>query len=818
METLARTLKQTFRALKKSPGFAAVAIVVLALGIGANTAIFSVVNAVLLRPLPFRDPGRLLQIWHTPPAKSFPGVSAFAVSAANYLDWRAQTRSFSGMAVYAYRTLDSAGFSEPESVQAAAVSGNFFAVLGSEPFLGRGFAEDEDAPGRGNVVVLSYAYWKSHFGTNRNVVGKPITLNNQPYTIVGVMGPRFRFPDWAKIWVPMAWTAGEKAVRGEHHSRVVGRLNSGVTRQQAQAELDAISSRLEEQYPEDNKGWGAVVVPLHEDLVRDVRPALLILLGAVAFVLLIACANVANLMLAKTLSRRKEIAIRSALGASRKRLLQEILVETVALSLAGGAVGLLVATGGVSLIKHFLASSLPGSIEIGLDRYVLGFTFVVSLLTGFLAGLFPALRFTGNLDVNQALKAGLGRTSSDTGGGTARNALVTCEIALALVLLIGAGLMIRSLFALKNVDPGFRADNVLTMTVSVAGNKFPEAAQQVSFFRRVLARVRSLPGVSAAAVVDDVPLAGGGSNQPVAIEGHPVVPMSEQPEVSVRVISTGYLKTMAIPLRSGRDFSDADTVTRPAVVLVSESMARQFWPNENPIGKHLTMTFFPDKVREVVGVVGDVRLEGVTEDLGLVALYTPLTQLGNSKSDFGTWHSFSMPVVVRTEGDPAVAMGTVTNAIRELDPTAPVVDAMTMSDLVSESLSQQRFNMLLLAAFAGLALLLAAVGIYSVLAFSVRRRMRDIGIRVALGAQIRDVVRLVLLEAMKPTAMGVAFGLAGSLLLARVISHFLYGIRSTDPLTFAAVSALLVMVAMLASMLPAYRASRVDPVTTLRED
>jgi len=817
METLVQDLRYSARVLLKSPGFAAVAVIVLALGIGANTAIFSVVNAVLLRPLPYQDPGRLVQVWHVPPQKSFPGITEFSVSAANYLDWRDQNHVFDQLAIYSYADFNLSGKGQPESVQSGVVSPNFFTVLRVQPLFGRAIAPGEDQLGHANVVVLGHAFWREHFGSDPGIIGQTITLNRQSYTVVGVMPAKFQMPPSAQIWTPMALTDKEKAVRGEHHYGVIGRLKPGADLQQAQAEMNTISSRLEQEYPTDDKGWGAVVVPLREQLVGSVRPALLVLLGAVAFVLLIACANVANLMLAKTLGRRKEIAIRSALGASRFRVLQQVLSETIVLALLGGVLGLLIAHFGVRLISSFLANQLSLSPEINLDGWVLGFTFAVSVLTGVLAGLAPALRLT-RTDLNEALKQGLGRTDADAGGKRTRSILVVSEVALSLMLMISAGLLIRSLWMLRNVNPGLDPANVLTMTIGipVPSTRFPTPLQQSNFFNDVLQRVRALPGVESTGVIDSLPLTGGGSIQPIVIEGRPAQQMSDQPEVAVRIISPGYIHALRIPLLRGRDFNDTDAAGRPATILISESMAKRFWPNENPIGKHLTTTFFPDASREIVGIVGDVKDAGLDVIDPVATLYVPLGQL--STPLLGGWTSFPMSLVVRTHSTPSSLTSAVTNVVHQVDSELPLLQILTMEDVIGASLSQQRFNMLLLAVFAGLALLLAAIGIYSVLSYSVKRRVGEIGIRMALGAHVRDVLRLVVIEGMRPTLIGVALGLAGALALGRVLANLIYGVKPTDPITFGAVSILLVGVGLFASLIPAYRATRVDPMKTLRDE
>jgi len=813
MTGVLQDLRYALRQLRKSRGFTAVAVITLALGIGANTAIFSVVNGALLRPLAFRDAGRLVRVWHVPPAKSFPGMTTFSVSAANYLDWERQNHVFDGMAIYTFHGFTLTGSDKPEQVDACAATSGFFSTLGVQPMLGRAFTAEEDQPGRSNVVVLSHRLWREHFGSSPDIVGHDIKLDGQSYLVAGVMPASFQFPDFAQMWTPMAWTDKEKAVRGEHHSVVIARLKPGIDLKQAQAEMNTISSRLEQQYPEDDKGWGALVVPLQEDMVSDVKPALLVLLGAVGFVLLIASVNVANLALARTFSRQKEIAIRTALGASSVRVLRQVLTESVLLALAGGALGLIWAHSGVRLIMAFLADKLPHSIHVGLDAKILGFTAAISLATGILAGVLPALRLT-RTNVSQSLKQGLGRTDADSSGNRTRSILVVSEVALALMLLVGAGLMIRSFQNLHGVNPGFDSHNVLTMTAMVSRAKFPTPDRQINFFERVLQRVRTLPGVESAGVVDDIPLDNGGSHQPVAIEGRPTLPMSEQPEVDVRLISTGYMRAMRIPILRGHDIRDTDLAGRPAVVLISESMARQFWPGEDALGKRLTLTFFPDAVREVVGIVGDVKLDGLDQTRPSAALYFPLDQV--SVPSNGGWNSFPMTLVVRSASGPTGLASAVSNAVHEVDREMPLRDILTMDALVANSLTQQRFNMLLLGAFAGLALLLAGVGIYSVLSYSVRRSVREIGIRMALGAQLSHVLRGVVIEGMKPALAGVAIGAGGALALGRVLSGLIYGVKATDPVTFLAVAVLLAAIALLASFIPAYRATKVDPMVALR--
>jgi putative ABC transport system permease protein len=814
MTKLIQDFRYGLRVLRKNPGFAIVAILVLGLGIGANTAIFSVVNTVLLRPLPYEDPARIVHVWHVPPPKSFPGMTRFSVSTANYIDWRQQNDVFEDMAIYTGSSMNLTGGDKAESLVAATVSPNFFSVLGAKPLLGRTFVAGEEKPGQNHKVVLTHAFWQSRFGGDRNIVGQQITLDDEPYTVIGVMRPGFMYPMWEeKLWTPLTWSDKERTVRGEHHSMVIARLKPGVDIKQAQAEMSTISDRLARQYPADNKDWGAVVVPLREDIVGDVRPALLVLLGAVAFVLLIACANVANLLLARALARTKEIAIRTALGASRFRLMQQLLFETILLALGGGLAGLLVAKFGVDLIVRFLAQQLPRATEISLDASVLGFTLAISLLTGIVAGIVPAWKLS-KANVNETLKQGLGR-AGDSGGNRTRATLVVCEVALSLMLLAGAGLMIRSLWNLRSTNPGFDAHNVLTLSLPIPRTRYKSPAEEINFWNQVLARMRALPGVETAAAVDDLPF-NGGSHQPIAIEGRPAVPMSEQPEVDVRVISTGYFRAMHIPVLRGRDLNDSDTAEKPGAILISEAMAKRFWPNQDAVGKRLTLTFSPEKIREVVGIVGDVKLDGLDQVETNSAIYTPLTQLSSPAT--GEWRSFGLDVVVRTTTPPATLISAVTNSVHEIDPQQAVAHVMTMDQFMAESISPQRFNMLLLATFAGLALVLAAIGIYSVLSYAVRRRVREIGIRMALGAQIRDVLRLVVFEGMKPALAGMVIGLTGAMLLGRVLAKLVFGVKTTDPATFAAVSILLMAVALLATAVPAYRATRVDPIRSLRDE
>ena len=553
---------------------------------------------------------------------------------------------------------------------------------------------------------------------------------------------------------------------------------------------------------------------MRDDLVGDVRPALTMMLGAVGFVLLIACANVANLIFARVFSRRKEIAIRSALGASRSRIVQPLLTESIIMAVCGGALGLLFAHFGIELLVKFFADKLPRMGDIGLSQSVLWFTLGLSVLTGLLSGLLPALSMIKG-DVNEALKQGLGRMDSDGGSSITRSALVSVEVALSIVLLIGAGLMLRSLWSLQNTNPGFDARNVLTMALEIPKNQFTTPAEEHEFLGQMFQRIRALPGVESAGGVDDLPLAGG-SNQPVAVEGRPVVPMSEQPEVSVREVTPGYFDAMKIPLLEGRRIQDGDTAASNAVVVISKSMAQQFWPNESPIGHHLKLTFFPDRERTVVGVVGDVKQHGLDTTSGIATLYWPRAQVGDSAQ--GPWRSFGVSLVVRTSTPPQKLAPTITKAIGEVNASIPVDNVMTLEDFIGSTLTQRSFNMQLLAIFGALALVLCTIGIYSVLAYSVKRRMREIGLRLAFGASFKDVMTLVVAQGMKPTLAGVGIGIAAALGLGRVAASLIYGVSVRDTATYTVATVLIVFVSFVASLVPALRATRVDPLTVLHED
>lgn len=808
MSGLFPSLLYALRVLRKNPGFTVSALAVLTLGIGANTAIFSVVNTVLLRPLPFPDSQSIVTVFHVPPAAAFPGMKTFSVSPANYLDWRKQNNVFESMSVFGRRALRIGDGSRPQSLLATISDADFFKVLRGKPAIGRVFTQEECQPGHDAVIVVSHAFAQSHFGSSANALGKRLQLNNRSVQVIGVMPSDFYVKSWfpasTEGWIPTAWTEKDRATRGNHNFLVVARLREGVTLAKAQSEMNIISDRLAHDYPEEDKGWGAKVTPLRENLVGDVRPALLTLLGAVGFVLLIACANTGNLVLARTIARRKELAIRAALGASSRDVLRPVLTETVLLALAGGALGLLVARAGQSLVTHALANQLPRATEVQIDGRVLLFTLLISVLTGLSAGLLAGSRLLRG-GLNDSLKQGAGKTDSYSGGRGTRSALVASEVALSLMLLVGAGLMIRSLWALRGTDPGFQPKDVLTMTVPIP--KSSETARRSRFYDEFLPQVAALRGVQSVAAIDDLPMQGG-SEQPIAVEGRPVEVFALQRNVSVRQITPNYFHTMGIPIRVGRDLQLADTSGRQPVAVISEAMANLFWPGENAIGKRFRISFTPETVRTVVGVVGDIKQRGLTTLEPVTMLYLPILQ----DSTIG------VSLVIRGNGAVTRFAPAVAGVLAKLDPALPIRDVKTMDEIVAATLSEQRFSMWLFAALAGLAFLLAAVGIYSVLAYSVRSRVREIGVRIALGASSGDILGLVIAEGMRPTAAGVLIGACGAFALGGVLSKLIYGVSPTDPLTFLTVALLLTFVALAACAIPSYRATRIQPITALRNE
>ena len=802
---LLHDLRYAARIQLKNPAFTVVAVIALALGIGANTAIFSVVNTVLLRPLPYKDPERLVMVWEDATKHGYPRDTP---AAANYVDWRDQNQVFEGMAAIADESFNLTGAGDPERLEGRRVSANLFPILGVEPQVGRVFTAAEDQPGSEHVVLLSYGLWQRRFGGDPGIVGKSLTLNGESYIVVGVMPARFQFPSSDdQAWVPIAFTQEQAASRGRHYLQVIARLKPGVTLAQAQSEMSTIATRLQQQYPESNTDLGAAVTSLHEHLVGDIRPALLILLGAVGLVLLIACANVANLLLARAAVRQKEIAVRVALGAKRGRLIRQFLTESVVLSTLGGVVGLIVAYTGLLLLRSFIPENISQAREISIDLKVLGFTLLVSVATGVIFGLAPAIQAV-RFNQSETLKEG-GRDAATGGGGKRlRSVLVMAEVAISLVLLIGAGLLINSFLRLRNVDPGFRADNLLTMKIVLPEPKYEEFERRTAFYTDVVQRVQSLPGVRSAAVTTNLPLYRQGNSIGIRIEGRPAPPPGQELIVVTRIVSPGYFDTMSIPLLSGRKLSDQDTETTPNAAVISETMARRYWPNEDPIGKRIAAGRIESDQDwiSVVGVVKDVRQFELTA--------APRPQMYVSYRQAG----FFAPedLVVKTDVDPASMAATVRNAVWEIDKDQPVSNIRTMEEILADSIARQRFSMLLLAIFAGVALVLAAVGIYGVMSYSVAQRTHEIGIRMALGAQTGAVLKLAVGYGMKLVIAGIVVGLVAALALTRVMSTLLFGVTATDPTTFTLISLLLVLVAAIASYIPARRATKVDPMIALR--
>lgn len=807
MKNLLPALVRATRVFRQNPAFAISALCILTLGIGANTAIFSVVNTVLLHPLPFAESDSIVSLYHVPPAVAFPGLKSFSVSLANYLDWRKQNDVFASLSAFSGRALQMRDGNRSQALIATISDAGFFDVLRAKPAVGRVFTEAECRPGHDGVIVLSDAFAHSHFGSPGNALGKQMDLRDRKYEIIGVMPPEFHVKSWfpasTEGWIPAAWTDKERASRGNHNWLVIARLRPGVTTAQAQSAMNVISDRLARDYPEEDKGWGAVVKSLRDDLVGDVRPALLTLLGAVGFVLLIACANTANLVLARTIGRRKELAIRVALGASRRQVLSPVLLETTTLALLGGLLGLLVAQAGQSLVVRALADQLPRATEVKTDGIVLAFTLVASVMTGLAAGLIAGFRLTRG-DLQDSLKQGLGKSDQYSGGRGTRAVLVVSEVALSLILLVGAGLMVRSLWALRATAPGFEAAHVLTLSFPV-----PQPAGKPNLailYNQFLPRVAALPGVRSVAAVDSLPLEGG-SEQPIVVEGRPAEVFALQRNVSVREVTPNYFRTMGIPIRAGRDLRQSDYHNQISFAVISQSMANLFWPGENPIGKRFRISFTPETVREVVGVAGDIKERG----LDVLEPVTMLYLLVRPEQD-------RLSLVVRGSGDLNRLTPAVTRMLTQIDPELSVRKVRSLEEVVATTLSQYRFSMWLFTALAALAFLLASVGIYSVLAYSVRNRVREIGVRMALGAGPKDVLRLVISEGMKPTLLGVALGACGAWALSGILSKLIYGVKATDPGTFLLVGALLVTVALVACMVPGYRATRIQPQDALHHD
>ena len=797
-------LRYGARMLLRQPGFTMVVMVTLSLGIGINTAIFGIVNAVLLRPLPFKDPARLVTVWESYAAK---GQAHGAVGGANFTDWKDQNQVFDSLVAYFSWNYNLTGDDEPQRLTAAVVSAGFFQMLGAEAALGRVLLPEEDQEANENVVVLSSALWQSRFGASQDIIGRTITLNGLPHTVVGVMPATFDFPnDKIEIWRPMAMSSQAAQNREGKWLKVAGRLKPGVSLEQAAAAMNTIAGRLAESYPKTNEGWGVNLIPLREELVGNVRRFLLTLFGAVLFVLLIACVNVANLLLARAAVRQKENAIRAALGAGRLRLLRQFLVENLLLAGLGGALGLALAFWSLDALIALSPGDVPGLAKATIDGRVLGFTLALSLLTTLLFSLVPAWQ-ASKPDLNETLKEG-GNTTTGAARRRVQDALVVAEVAAGVVLLVGAGLMIRSFLRLQAVEPGFNPSNVLTMRIMLPASKYGENHQSIAFFEHALEGIKDLPGVVSVGAVQDLPLRQNAMTFAFSIEGRPDLQAASRPEAAYRAVTADYFRTMGIPLVAGRAFTDEDKLQTEPVVIINQTMAHRFWPDEDPIGKGLRFGEPSDPVYTIIGVVGDIKHLGLADNES-AAFYQPHAQ---KRFAWLRW----MSLVVRTNTAPLSLIAAIRSRVAEVDRGQPVYDIATMEQLLAESVTQPRFSTFLFTLFALLALTLAAVGLYGVLSYAVAQRTHEIGLRMALGAQVRDVLKLVVVRGMKLTLLGLAIGLAGAIVLTRVLKTLLFNISTTDPLTFASVAGLLLGVTLLACYLPARRAIEVDPLVALR--
>jgi putative ABC transport system permease protein len=810
MQTLMQDLCYGARMLLTKPGFTSIAVITLAIGIGANTLLFSVVNAVLWQPLPYQNPDQLVNIWGQLPAYVSGNVGA---SAAEFADYRDQNLVFSSIAAYTSSSFNLTGAGEPERIAGTFASASLFPLLDVQPALGRGFLTEEDRPEHDRVVILSHGLWRRRFAGDPTIIGRSVTLDGQRHTIVGVAPAGFQFPDDAtEIWKPIAFTAERlsESERGSRYLDVIARMKTGVTIGQAQTDVAALAQRMQRQHPVNypaDSGWGANVVSLREESVGDVRLALQALFAAVGCVLLIGCANVANLLLARASTRRREMAIRSALGAHPWRIIRQLLTESLLLALAGGGLGALIAVWGVEAVAELSAPVLPQFNEISIDGRALGFTLAVSLVTGLLFGLAPAWQ-SARHDLNESLKEGGGKGAESGGRHRLRGLLVVGEIAIALVLLVGAGLMIKSLYRLQQVESGFDPTHALTMRLALPEVKYPEPQRQRDFFERLLNRIAALPGVKAAGAINHLPLSGTGIQRSFLIEGRP------EPKLNVgfRMVSPDYFQAIGVPLLAGRLIDDRDRENAISVAVVNETFARIFLANEDPLGKRIKIGSAqgPFPWLTIAGVVEDVKHNGLDSETR-PEMYVPYLQ-----PLLPSWGVPPMFLVVRSESEPASLAAAVRGVVRELDRDQPIYGVATMGQLLSRSIAPRRFNMTLLAVFAALALALAGVGIYGVMSYAVTERTREIGIRMALGAQAGDALKLVIRQGMKLALVGVALGLMGAFALTRLMENLLFDVKATDRLTFIVISILMTSVALLACWIPARRATKVDPMVALR--
>jgi len=796
-------LRYGVRMMVKNPGFSFVAVLTLALGIGANTAIFSIVNAVLLQPLPFSEPDKLIWVW----GNIRNGGRSASVSPLDYLDYRAQNTSFEQFAATftVPAPFNLTGSGEPERLQGAVVTGNFFQALGVNPTLGQTFLLENEEPGRDQVVVLSHRLWKQRFAGDPSLIGKTLTLDGKTFEVIGVMPAGFNFPRGAELWTPMNFeiSPGMKQ-RKAHFLRPIGRLKPGVTLAQAQIDMDSIASNLETQYPDSNNGWNLRMVPLREQLVGNIRPTLSVLFGAVGLVLLIACANVANLLLVRASSRQKEIAIRMALGASRGRIVRQMLTESMLLAIAGGTLGVFLAIWGIDLIVAFSGNDIPATAQIGIDGVVLGFTLCISLLTGILFGLVPALPATQSTRLNETLKEGGRSGGPGASRNRTRNLLVVFETAIAVVLLIGAGLLIRSFVRLQNVGPGFDPENVLTARIDLSREKYNLPEKASSFWLQLHERLAALPGVEAVGMNSELPLSGQPNDMPFRVEGRPAEP-NQRFGADFRRVNQDYLRSMRIPLKRGREFTEQEVRQGANVVVISETLANAVFGDDDPIGQRLLLVINEKTPIEIIGIVGDIRHRTLEAD-PLPMMYLPVPSPGSTN------------LTIKVSGDPLSMASAVRREVRAIDSDQPIASIRTMEQVVAESVGAPRYRTSLLGLFAFIALLLAAIGIYGVSSYAVAQRTHEIGIRMALGAEPREVQWLVIGRGIRLTLVGVGAGLAGAFGLTRLLVRLLFGVTSTDPLTFASVAVILTGIALLACWIPARRAARVDPMVALRHE
>jgi putative ABC transport system permease protein len=804
LEILWQDLRYGLRMLLKNPGFTTIAVLTLALGIGANTAIFSVVNVVLLRPLPYAEPERLVWLWDTQP--QLPTAPA---SLPDFLDWKEQNRSFEQLAAFQSGNMFLDTGDGTRDTQVGLVTPETFALFRANPILGRAFTAEETLPGRSRVVVLGHAMWQSRFGADPNALGRTVELSGAAYKVIGVMPAGFSFPNQSELWRPLPIDPA-KLDRGPHYLRVIGRLKPGVTPAQAQAEMTAIAARLAQQYPEKIAGHGVKLEPLRDVILGDIGPALFILLGAVGFVLLIACANVANLLLSRAGARQKEIAVRTALGASRPRLVRQLLTESVMLAVGGGGAGLLIAELGVRWLVSFGHDTIPRVNEIAVDPRMAGFTLLISAATGALFGLAPALQASRPIFAD-ALKES-GRASAGVQRNRLRSALVISEVALSLVLLIGAGLMIRSFAKLSQVNPGFNPARALTIGVTLLRSKYPDDERVASSYAQILERAAATPGVVSVGAISELPIAGGNTSDYFTIEGRPPVAKEAQPLTEYRVVTPRYFEAMGIPLLAGRDFAETDTKRAPNVAVINEIFAQRHFPGENPLGQRIRLQGQERDPLLIVGVVGNVRHFSLGEPPTPEA-YVPFLQDPLSKT-----YQRSMTIVARTKADTGAVAGPLRAALTAQDKSLPVYALKPMTEYLRDSLSRHRFNLILLSVFGLGALALAAVGVYGVISCGVAQRTHEIGIRLALGAGRRDVLMLILTQGLKLVLLGVVIGLGAAFALSRWMEILLFGVRPTDPLTFAGIAAVLLLVSLVACWIPARRATRVDPLVSLRSE